>query len=109
VKKVLLILIFFVTSFDVYAAKWSDDGLTVKEVITGTSDSIVVLTEGGAVQQSECIANNWVFADTDQGKMNRVYSMLIAAQMSGKQIKIYNTDVCAQWNYHGIYSIKTID
>jgi hypothetical protein len=109
VKNYILIIVLFTASFTVFAAKWSDNGLTVKEVITGVSDSIVVLTDGGSVQQSNCIANNWVFTDTDQSKMNRVYSLLIAAQMSGKKIKIYNSDVCAQWDYHGIYSIKTVE
>jgi len=102
------ILLFLVASVS-HAATWSLNGLTIKEIITGVSSDIVVKTEGGAEQKNGCVVDHWVFSDTDENKVNRVYSMLLAAQSSGKQIKIYNTEECAQWSYHGIYSVKTFD
>ncbi|CCN45581.1 conserved hypothetical protein [Vibrio nigripulchritudo MADA3029] len=104
--KKLLCASLFALSTSSFAQGWTES-LTVESVFTeGTTDIIVIQTSGGSVYTNSCLANLWIFKSDTDARRGRAYSTAMSALVSGKKIRLWYTDSCESWSYHGATSIK---
>ncbi|GLQ72198.1 hypothetical protein [Vibrio penaeicida] len=106
--KKLLCASLFVLSASSFAQGWTEP-LTVESVFTeGKTDLIVIQTSGGSVYTNSCVANKWMFKSDTDARRGRAYSTAMSALVSGNKIKLWFTDSCESWSYHGATSIMLI-
>ena len=110
-RLLFILLCLFVSTPVMAAPNWSAP-LTVEDVNTeGFTDLIYVTTSGGSSYgNASCIVNKWII-ETDSNKpdrKNRAYSMLLAAVVSGKKVRLWYTDSCSTWNYHKATNFKLV-
>lgn len=83
-----------------FASGWTSD-LTVTSVfVEATSDLVVIYTSGGSAYTSGCTTNLWIFTGTTDARRGRALSVALSALTTGKQIRMWYTDSCANWSYH---------
>ncbi len=98
--KIIFTFVLWLLSSSLWAGGWSNP-LTIKQIyIYGDFDWIHVATEGGSVYTPNCISDSWEIKATNPGSKDRMYSALMAAQMSGKTIRLWYGDTCGVYDYH---------
>jgi hypothetical protein len=85
------------------AAGWTDSAVLSEvnqQPTTGVGATLVFIEIAVTVNPSGCShATGFYFAVTDD-RTNRLFGMLLAAQLAGREVKIYTDGTChSPWNY----------
>lgn len=111
-KKMSFVFSFILSAFvfcagSVYAAGWTPP-LDLELVETENTDIMIVHTSDNIEHVSGCMPNHWVvLADTD-ARRNRIYATLLTAIVNGNQVKLWYTDTCSHWDYHGMSAVMLL-
>lgn len=84
----------------VFASGWSESLKLTRLQVYGDAEKILAFTEGGDVYTNGCKANSWEIETTNSDGLNRIYSTLLAAYISGKKVNFYYENACGTWDYH---------
>lgn len=99
-KKTLLIMILIFSSFMATAAGWTGY-LQVEDIyVYGNHDRILVVTDNSTQYTPGCSLKTWELAGSNAEAKQRLYSAVLAANMSGRKIRFWYDDECGISNYH---------
>ncbi len=98
----VLMILALQTSISMAEPAWTGYG-TVEEVYpSSTSVYYVKMSVGG--NPSTCSNRIWFFNSGDSAGSDRVFAILLAAQLESRQVKLLVTGACDQWGYSEMMS-----
>jgi hypothetical protein len=85
------------------AAGWTDVTPILElnqQPVNGVGSTLVFVETSAAVNPSGCSYATGFYFDVSDERRKRMFAMLMAAQLSGRSVKIYTTGTChSPWGY----------
>ncbi|WP_298772758.1 hypothetical protein [uncultured Shewanella sp.] len=94
----LTMIVLLLLSSNVYAVGWSSYGKITEFNQQPPGQADIILTVDVASNPTTCGVKNKFLIDVETKKDERLYSLLLAAFMSGKEVKLFIEDGCPVWN-----------
>ena len=104
----VLIAVFLLVSAQAYGGGWTVTDAKIESMKYESNILVVHITGGIFKLHDGCETQNYVILEDETVRGDRQLSMLLAAQMAGKEVSIYTSGCATKWNldYPKVWAVK---